>query len=262
MSDNDHDHPMRLLLVGASSEIGHALAVALLGDAPGVAVLAGRPSDRRAAVAADLAARGHTTHELEYEASGDEQAARAVIRRTKDIVGGLDVVVVAVGAMPGAPEVATPVTPGTIGIEPDLARVLTVNLLGPALVADAAAATLAEQGRGTLVVVTSAAAVHPRGDILGYAAAKQALDTLVRGLDRKVRARGVRCLVVRPGRVRTRMTDGLPPVPMTTGPGHVAARVRAAVAASRPVVWSPAALGPMTILVSVLPRRLLPRGLR
>ncbi|MBT9257149.1 SDR family NAD(P)-dependent oxidoreductase [Phycicoccus sp. MAQZ13P-2] len=253
-------HLASVLLVGASSDIGYAVVRALLGPQPGRVVLAGRPSPRRADAACHLTAAGHDVHALDYDAADGEQLVADLMRRAHDAVGELDCVVVAVGAMPTAP--TRPPSPVRLGVEPDLARVLLVNLVGPALVANAAAEELAARGHGTLVVITSAAAVHPRSDILGYAAAKQALDTLVRGLDRKVRGRGVRCVVVRPGRVRTRMTRGLPPVPLTTGPDYVGERVRAAVASSRPVVWSPAVLAPLTTALSVLPPVMLPKALR
>lgn len=248
------------LLVGASSDIGLAVVRALLGQQPGRVVLAGRPSPRRAEAAFDLQAAGHEAHVLDYDAADGEESVADLMRVARHAVGELDCVVVAVGALPSTPSCRP--SSVRLDIEPDLARVLMVNLLGPALVANAAASELVAQGHGTLVVITSAAAVHPRGDILGYASAKQALDTLVRGLDLKVSGRGVRCVVVRPGRVRTKMTRGLPSVPLTTGPERVAERVRAAVASSRPVVWSPAVLAPLTTVLSVLPPVVLPKALR
>lgn len=260
--------PPSVLLVGASSEIGHCITLALLADTPGVAVLAGRPSPRRTHVADDLQRHGHAVHVLDYDTADGEAATGALLHVAQRLAGVLDTVVVAVGTMAEPPHPPAGAGPSLASdrsravAEPDLHRVLTVNLVGPALVANAAADLLSAQGHGTLVVLTSAAAARPRQDILGYAAAKQALDTFVRGLEPRLRPHGVRCVVVRPGRVRTRMTKGLPDVPLTTGPELVASRVRSAIASTRTVVWSPRVLRSAVAVLNCIPVRALPARLR
>ncbi len=264
------DHPS-ILLVGASSEIGGAILDALLGDQPGTAVLAGRPSPRRAGAAARLREAGHQVTVLDYDAAFSEEQTVKLLRHATEATGELDAVVVAVGSMgspydrpaPGRAELPTELLTGAPSPgEPHLHQLLTANLVGPALVADAAATVLSAQGHGVLAVVTSAAAIHPRQQILGYACSKQALDTFVRGLDRRTRPHGARCIVVRPGRVRTRMTVGLAPAPLTTDPSLVAQRVRVALKSPRAVVWSPRLMGPATTVLSRLPRFALPKQLR
>lgn len=265
-----------ILLVGASSEIGGAIVNALLGDQPGSVVLAGRPSPRRAGAAAWLREGGHQVTVLDYDAAFSDEQTVELLRRATEVTGMLDTVVVAVGSMshphdgsaPGPalrpserPSGLPAPGPSAVG-ELHLHRLLTTNLVGPALVADAAATVLSAQGHGVLAVVTSAAAIHPREQILGYACAKQALDTFVRGLDRRTRPHGARCVVVRPGRVRTLMTAGLAPAPLTTDPSQVAERVRVALKAPRAVVWSPRLMGPATTVLSRLPRFALPKELR
>lgn len=256
-----NSHGPCVLLVGASSEIGRAVIEALLAGPPGTAVLAGRPGPRRDAAAEHFTLAGHQVAVIDYDAGYGEQATAKVLNQAASVARHLDTVVIAVGSMGQATDAGSGTTVPSAA-EPDLHNLLTVNLVGPALVANAAAELLSTQRHGAMVVITSAAAVRPRQEILGYAAAKQALDTLVRGLDRRTRHYGVRCMVVRPGRVRTAMTDGLPPVPLTTGPEHVAARVRAAMATSNTVVWSPRVMGPTTNILARIPTQALPKGLR
>lgn len=259
-----------LLLVGASSEIGGAIVDALLGDRQGTVILAGRPSPRRAGACARLREAGHTVTVLEYDAAFDQRQSAALLQQARAVTGTLNTVVVAVGSMSGsyapvAPEEPTPGAPAPSPHEPNLQHLLLTNLVGPALVANEAASALSLQGHGRLAVVTSAGALRPRLQILGYACAKQALDSFVRGLDRRTKPFGARCIVVRPGRVRTRMTVGLPPTPLTTGPGHVGERVKEALLVlrgSRAVVWSPRFMGPVATVVSRLPYGTLPKDLR
>ncbi len=250
-----------VLLVGGSSEIGLAIVEALLADG-GSVTLAGRPSDGLDAAAARLRGSGHPVTSLAYDATWGTARTEAVLDEAW-VGGPVDTVVLAVGAMaqepaptPGDPPTATAVR------EPELERMLAVNLLGPALVLDGCAARLAAQGSGSVVVVSSVAAVRPRPGLLAYAAAKGALDTLARGTDRRLRAHGARCLVVRPGRVSTRMSAGLAEVPLTQDAAQVARRVREALRGRAGVAWSPRVAGPLTRALCLTPEVLLPRRLR
>ncbi len=252
----------RLLLVGGASEIGLAIAEAVLVER-GSVTLAGRPSGRLDAAAARLRSVGHDTTTVGYEATWGAERTEAMLDEVWQRSGSVDTVVLSVGAMaPERPEGSDGSPPATAAREAELERMLTVNLVGPALVLDGCAARLAAQGRGTVVVISSAAAVRPRQGILGYAAAKQALDTLARGTDRRLRTHGARCLVVRPGRVSTRMSAGLPEVPLTQDAAQVARRVRQALGANTGVAWSPRLVGPLTTALRWTPDPLLPRTLR
>ncbi|MFP5347147.1 MAG: SDR family NAD(P)-dependent oxidoreductase [Actinomycetes bacterium] len=262
------------LLVGGGSAIGEAVVAAVLA-VPGRVVLAGRPSSRLDEAANRLRTAGHRVDCMPYDAGWATQPTNGMVDAVWADHGGFDLVVIAVGCMsagreglgeagPGgrdraaAPEEASDEAVSVPGLE----ALLRTNLVGPALVANRTAGHLAAQGHGALVVVTSAAAVRPRQEVLAYAAAKQSLDTLARGLDQRLRPHGARCLVVRPGQVDTPMTAGMPRVPLTTGPEHVAERVRAALAGDRCVVWSPRGMGLLVTALRLIPSALLPSRLR
>ena len=252
----------RLLLVGGSSEIGLAIAEAVLAER-GAVTLAGRCCDRLEAAAERLRAADHEVTIVTYDATWDAERTEAMLDAAWSTCAGFDTVVISVGVMaprgPGSALGAEHV--GSLR-EAALEQMLTVNLVGPALVLDGCAARIAAQAHGTVVVVSSAAAVRPRQEILAYSAAKQALDTLARGVDRRLRAHGARCLVIRPGRVSTRMSAGLPEVPFTLDATHVAHRVRRAMRSGAGVAWAPRLLGPLTIALRWAPAQLLPRDLR
>ena len=78
-----------------------------------------------------------------------------------------------------------------------------------------------------------------------------------------LRGTGVRLVVVRPGFVIGRMTEGMSPAPMSTTPGVVADATVAAIAdASRTDVWIPRNLEVLARVMPLVPRWLWRRAPR
>jgi decaprenylphospho-beta-D-erythro-pentofuranosid-2-ulose 2-reductase len=132
---------------------------------------------------------------------------------------------------------------------------ITVNHAGAASASQAVARRLARQGHGTLVVFSSVAAMRPRLFNLPYASSKAGLDAFALGLDHALADTGARVMVVRPGFVHTKMTEGLAPQPLATDTATVADAVIEGLAKGKSVVWAPAALAVAPAL------RLLPKAL-
>ena len=83
-------------------------------------------------------------------------------------------------------------------------RVLEVNVLGAFLCAQEAVRRLTANGGGSIVNVSSRAAVlGSAGEYVDYAASKAAVDTLTVGLAQEVAAHGIRVTGVRRGLIRT-----------------------------------------------------------
>jgi decaprenylphospho-beta-D-erythro-pentofuranosid-2-ulose 2-reductase len=111
------------------------------------------------------------------------------------------------------------------------------------------------QGRGTIVILSSIAAVRPRKASFVYGSAKAGLDAFGRGLTDALHGTGVRVLLVRPGFVTGRMTAGMSPAPLATTPSAVGAAVAAALA--RPgetVTWVPGSLRGLAAALRLVPR--------
>lgn len=89
---------------------------------------------------------------------------------------------------------------------PDWARVIDLNLSASFLVARAAAAVMAEFGRGSIVLVSSQIGLvgHPRA--AAYAASKSGINGLVRAMALELAPRGVRVNAIAPGPIATPMT--------------------------------------------------------
>jgi short-subunit dehydrogenase len=117
-------------------------------------------------------------------------------------------------------------------------------------------------GSGAIVVFSSVAGVRVRRANYVYGSAKAGLDGFCSGLADALHGSGVRLLVVRPGFVIGRMTEGMKPAPMSSTPPQVAAATARALAKRRRTVWIPWVLRPVFFGMRFLPQwvwRRLPR---
>jgi decaprenylphospho-beta-D-erythro-pentofuranosid-2-ulose 2-reductase len=251
--DDGLGRPQHILLLGGTSQIGGAIADALL-PRGGTVVLAGRDMDGLAHAAERLTRVGRQVATMYYDATGPASATVDLLAAATARAGDLDVVVLCVGVLTDEAVIGT----DTAASE----AALRSTMLGPMVAVHAVARRLREQGHGTLVVLSSVAAVRARPGLLTYGVAKAALDLYARRIGESLRGSGARVLVVRPGHIRTRMTAGLPEPPFTTGVREVAGRVAAALNRRSPVVvYAPAVLGPVMTVLRILPDALYRRAL-
>jgi short-subunit dehydrogenase len=88
-----------------------------------------------------------------------------------------------------------------------LSAMVDVNLLAVAQLCQAFAPAMARRRSGTIVNVSSLAALRPIDGFGAYGATKAALDAYTRALRVELRGSGVRVLLVRPGRMATGLFD-------------------------------------------------------
>lgn len=233
--------PRRVLLIGGTSEIGLAILESLHLPADAEVLLAGRDAERMASAAGSLPGRLKT---LGYDATDPAAAQALVTAAFAD--GPVDLVISAAGVL----------TPQEkIDAEPDLAATLIqTNFTSHVTTLLEAAGRMRAAGRGTIVVLSSVAAVRPRKANFVYGAAKAGLDAFARGLADSLHSSGIRVLLVRPGFVVGRMTAGMTTAPLATTPAQVGAAVAAGLAGSAAVVWVPPALRPFAVAMRLIPR--------
>ena len=118
----------------------------------------------------------------------------------------------------------------------------------------AVARVLRAQGHGTLVVLSSVAGERVRQANFIYGSSKAGLDGFAQGLGDALTGSGARVLIVRPGFVHTKLTEGRPPAPLSTTPDAVAAAIAKGLADDREVIWVPATLRPLFAVFRHLPR--------
>ncbi|MBB3081898.1 SDR family NAD(P)-dependent oxidoreductase [Geodermatophilus sabuli] len=185
------------LVTGASSGIGEATAVALAGAGAAVAIGA-RRRDRLEALAAKLRDDGARVLELDLDVT-DEQACADAVRRTREELGGLDVLVNNAGVM----------LLGTIvGADPeDWRRMVQTNVMGVLYMTHAVVDGMLEQGSGDIVTISSVAGRTARKGAGVYNASKWAVNAFSESLRQEVTARGVRVSLVEPGAVATELSN-------------------------------------------------------
>jgi len=239
-----------VLVLGGASELGVASVRALPLRSGAVVVLAGRSAGALAAAGEALAGlAGVRVETVGWDAAGGAAAADAVVAEAVAAAGGdLDVVIAAAGVL-GDQDAAEGSTAAAV-------EVLTVNFVGVGAACLAVARRLREQGHGTLVVLSSVAAVRPRRANFVYAASKAGLDALGAGLADALHGSGARVVVVRPGFVVGRMTAGMAPAPFATTPEAVGTAVADAVRTGKPLVHVPRVLGGVLGVLQHAPRLL------
>jgi NADP-dependent 3-hydroxy acid dehydrogenase YdfG len=185
------------LVTGASSGIGEATAIALAEAGAAVAIGA-RRRDRLDALAEKLRDGGARVLQVDLDVT-DERACTAAVARTREELGGLDVLVNNAGVM----------LLGTIvGADTeDWRRMLQTNVLGLMYMTHAAIGGMVEQGSGDVVNVSSVAGRVARKGSGVYNASKWAVNAFSESLRQEVTGRGVRIGLVEPGAVATELTD-------------------------------------------------------
>ena len=185
------------LVTGASSGIGEATAVALAEAGAAVAIGA-RRTDRLDDLTAKLRDGGATVLPLELDVTR-EDACRAAVARTREELGGLDVLVNNAGVMLLGTIVGADVE--------DWRRMLTTNVLGLMYMTHAAIEGMIAQGSGDVVNISSVAGRVARKGAGVYNASKWAVNAFSESLRQEVTGRGVRISLVEPGAVATELTD-------------------------------------------------------
>jgi decaprenylphospho-beta-D-erythro-pentofuranosid-2-ulose 2-reductase len=136
------------------------------------------------------------------------------------------------------------------------ADAVQVNFAGQVSALLSVAAEMARQGHGNIVVLSSVAGERVRGDNTVYGATKAGLDGFAQGLGDRLAGTGVEVCIVRPGFVRSSMTEGMEPAPFATTPDAVAADIIAGLRRGAAVVWSPGILRWVFAVMRHLPRPL------
>ncbi len=232
-------HPQSLLLLGGTSDIALAIARRYAVGRRLRVVLAARPTARRAEAAAELAELGCEVTEVDLEARSPETHAATIDAAFAD--GDIDIAVVAFGLLGDAERAWT---------DPSAAlELVEVNYTAPVHLGVLLANRLRAQGHGRIVALSSVAGERVRRSNFAYGSTKAGFDGFYLGLGEALRDSGVGVLVVRPGFVRSKMTEGLEDAPLAVTPEDVADAVVTAVKGRKELIWVPA---PMRVVMSGL----------
>ena len=235
-----------VLILGGRSEIGLQVAQRL---APGrVVILAARRSTHLSEETALLRASGAAeVHCVEFDAD-DLAGHAALVDQVIADHGPIGVAVLAFGIL-GDQALA----------ERDPAHAIAVvhtDFVAQVSVLTVLAKVMREAGFGQIVVFSSVAGIRVRKANYVYGGAKAGLDGFASGLEDALHGTGVQLLLVRPGFVIGRMTEGMEPAPLSSTPEQVADAVVKGLDRNCNRIWVPGGLRPAYAIARFVPQAL------
>jgi decaprenylphospho-beta-D-erythro-pentofuranosid-2-ulose 2-reductase len=230
---------------GGNSDIAVATVQALAAEGLRRVVLAVRDPEN-ATAAAGLRGRGLHLDVVRFDADDAPEEHEHAVDEAFATLGTVDLALVAFGVL-GDQDAAKRDPRAAVA----LAR---TNFVGPVSLLTILGERMRAQGRGSIVVLSSVAGERARRANYPYGVAKAGVDAFAQGLGDALAAAGVHVMVVRPGFVHTKMTEGRPPAPMSTDPDAVAAQIVAGLRRGAHTVWSPRALRWVWAALRHLPR--------
>jgi NAD(P)-dependent dehydrogenase (short-subunit alcohol dehydrogenase family) len=187
------------IVTGATGVLGGAMARGLAAAGARVGVL-GRREERAKNVAEEIVDSGAEALALPADVLEREQLDD-VREATLERWGRVDILVNAAGG--NVPEATVADDAEVFGVPEDaLRRVIDLNLMGTLLPCQVFGETMARSGEGSIVNVSSMAAQRPLTRVVGYAAAKAAVENLTRWLAAELSIKhgaGLRANAISPG---------------------------------------------------------------
>ena len=237
---------MKVVFLGATKGMGRALARLMAARGDELFLLGRNPGDLEGH-AIDLKVRGASGN-VGYAVCDllDPQGFATALENAATRLGRFDAVVVT-AALFGTQE----------ALERDQElrdRVLTVNFTNTIEFCEQARVRLVAMGGGVLCVFSSVAGDRARKPVVLYGAAKAGLSYYLEGLDLRFRADGLRTVLVKPGFVRTGMTEGLKEPPFAAEPEDAAVATLEAIDRERPVAYVPSIWRLVMLGVCRIPR--------
>lgn len=233
-----------VVIFGGRSEIGTELALRLArGNAVVLTTRGGHVLD--AQVSALTAAGAQSVHVLAFDAD-DLGSHRRILDEIVAEHGPIGTAVVAFGILGDQARAETDADHAVAIVHTDyVAQVSLLTHLADRMRAAA---------RGRIVVFSSIAGNRVRRANYVYGSAKAGLDGFAGGLADALHGSGVHLLIVRPGFVIGRMTEGMDPAPLSSTPPQVAEAAARALAKGKRSVWVPGSLAVLAFVMRLLPQ--------
>lgn len=221
---NGFKNPGRIALIGGESDIGLSIINQLPPDKSRDVILVGRVG--------------------EWVLDVTDKAARKAIVEKLFAGKDLDLVIIAVGVLGNDP---------TLSAADNLVQAMEVNYLSTVHLLSLISDRMKNQAHGTILVISSFAQVRPRDDNFGYGSTKAGLDFYARGLGSKLKGSGVTIKILRPGFVKSKMTEGLATPPFTISTEECGRYGVMALKSKKIVTWAPSILKYISVIFKSLP---------
>ena len=234
----------RAIIVGASSGIGEALARALAADGCRVALVARREDKLRRLVRELDTSAGEPRAQFYVHDVTDYGSAAALFAQITHELGGLDLIIYAAGIMPA-------VGPEEYDTVKD-AGIIAANFTGAVAWLNEAARRFEAAKTGTIVGISSVAGDRGRRGNPVYGATKAAFNAYLESLRNRIERKGAFVVTVKPGPVKTPMTEGLK-MPGMIEADQAAAEILLAAKDKVRVAYVPAKWKPIMAVIRAIP---------
>lgn len=243
---------MKAVLLGATKGIGRSIGRLLAERGDSMFLLGHEPPELEKS-ASDFEQRGGDKNKVGHAFCNLEDASgfEAALQQADTALGGFDTVIVTAALF---------ATQDKLEADTEFARrLLVANFANTVVFCEHVRKRLLARGGGTLCVFSSVAGERGRKPVVLYGASKAGLSAYLEGLDHKHRAEGLRTICIKPGFVKTSMTEGLKPPPFASEPEAVARDVVAALQSGTPVVYTPRIWALIMLVIRSLPRFIMRR---
>lgn len=243
---------MKVAFVGATAGMGRSLA-RLLAENGDALFLLGRNPQNLERSAEDLRIRSGKdvsvgTAPLDL---GQPDGFDAALDAADEALGGFDLFVITAGLFATQEKLEED--------EEQMARLVTINYGNTVILCEKARKRMLSRGGGKLCVFSSVAGDRGRKPVAIYGSTKAGLSAYLEALDHKFRSEGLVTICVKPGFVKTSMTEGLDPPPFAGEPDGVAKDVFRAIQKNKPLIYTPRIWGLVMFGIKRLPRFMMRR---
>lgn len=188
-----------VLLTGASSGIGEALALAIAKQGAILGLLA-RRDDMLNDLAVRCEAAGGRARVFACDVT-DSDAVHAAADKLRGEFGRIDILICNAGVSGNNPETRS-YDPAGVG------RVIDVNLMGAVNAIHAVVPEMLERSSGQLVAVSSLAGIRGLRRSAAYSASKAAMTAFFESVRLDVQNQGIAVTIIQPGFIKTPLTAG------------------------------------------------------
>ena len=236
-----------VLVLGGGSDIALATVRELVQRRARTVVLAARDPESLSATRGRAARRGCDHGSRRWRSTpATPRRTTAFVADVFERFGDIDLALLAFGVLGDQEEAEHD---GRAAVD-----IAEVNYVGSVSVAVPIAQRMRTQGHGTIVALSSVAGERARRSNFVYGSSKAGMDAFFQGLGDSLVGTGVRVMIVRPGFVHTKMTDGMDAAPMSTTPEAVADAIVRGLARGRETVWVPMQLRFVMSVLRHVPR--------
>jgi len=236
----------RILVLGATSGIAEACC-RLWAERGDSLFLVARNSERLAAVAADLRTRGASYIDSAVANLDDTSIHPELLAHAINSLAGLDIAFFALGVLGDQQKSERSFA--------EAGQILNTNFVAPVSLLTWLANYCAQRHSGTLAVLSSVAGERGRKSNYVYGSSKAGLTAFVDGLRNRIDREGVRVMTIKPGPVKTAMTQSMKGNEKFADVEKVAATLVKAIDKGTDVVYVPGIWRIIMTVIRAIPER-------